>query len=135
MKYQPYVYYWVYKPTGHWYIGSRTAKGCYPGDGYKTSSEIVKEGLQVCPNDWEQQIFTVETAEEALLLEEQLLNDLNAKDDSKCLNQTNGGNKGEIILKAKPWKIRQKDTLLEDFYLKRLNNNVEERTTQGEHNE
>jgi hypothetical protein len=131
---EPFVYIWLYKPTGHWYIGSRTAFGCNQQDGYISSSEIVKEGVGIAPNDWERQIVATGQAQQMRDLEQQLLKDLNAKDDPLCLNQTNG-NEGGIVLKSKPWKKRQKDTVLEDFYLKRLNNNVEERTTQGEHNE
>lgn len=29
-----YVYRWTHIPTGKWYVGSRTAKGSHPNDGY-----------------------------------------------------------------------------------------------------
>jgi hypothetical protein len=126
---QPYVYIWTYKPTGHWYIGSRTAYGCHPKDGYQSSSDIVKEGLNTCREDWEQQIWEMSSVKEALDTELYLLKHLDARNNPLCLNQTNG-NEGEIVLKSKPWKKRQNDSVLEDFYLKRLNNSVEENTTQ-----
>jgi hypothetical protein len=38
-----YVYKWTHIPTSKWYVGSRTAPGCHPDDGYICSSKLIKE--------------------------------------------------------------------------------------------
>jgi hypothetical protein len=124
MIYQPFVYIWTYLPTGHWYIGSRTAYGCHPKDGYISSSDIVIEGVSLSPDDWKREILDTGSVQQMLDLELFLLEQLNARDDMLSLNQTNGKD-GKIVFKEKPWKIPQKDTVLEAFYLKKINNNVE----------
>ena len=37
-----FLYKWIEISTDKWYIGSRTANGCHPTDGYICSSKIVK---------------------------------------------------------------------------------------------
>lgn len=39
----PFLYCWTHNATGKWYVGSRTAPGCNPDDGYICSSKAVKE--------------------------------------------------------------------------------------------
>lgn len=110
----PFVYRWEHIPTGKWYIGSRTAIGCHPKDGYITSSSIVKEAVETCPQDWRREILATGTAREMLKLEIDLLISLDAVNDPSSLNQTNGT--GKIVFKeleiesSKP-KIKLRDIL------------------------
>lgn len=88
-----FIYKWTHLPSGKWYIGSRTAKGCHPEDGYLTSSKLIKPLIQNNPTEWIREILQTGLPQEIILLESQLLESLNAKDDLMSFNQHNGDGK------------------------------------------
>ena len=84
-----YVYKWTHKPTLNWYVGSRTAKGCYPSDGYICSSKIVRPLIKDSPNEWERTIVATGTVEEILELEMEILQLFDAQKDPRSFNRSN----------------------------------------------
>ena len=88
-----FVYKWTHLPTGKWYIGSRTAKGCHPEDGYISSSELIKPLIKQNPSEWEREIIKTGSPEEMINLETTLLESLDAKNDLMSFNQHNGDGK------------------------------------------
>ena len=91
---KPYVYKWTELSTGKWYIGSRTAKGCHPDDGYVCSSKIVRPLIQANPSDWRREILFSFDGEEhqkmTVAIEATLLQQLDAKNDPISYNRHNG---------------------------------------------
>ena len=87
---QAFVYRWTHLPTGKWYIGSRSALGCHPNDGYICSSKIVKPLIQINPKEWSREIISIGTPEEMRKLETDLLKFHNARKNPDSFNQTNG---------------------------------------------
>jgi len=85
-----FVYKWTHKPTLNWYVGSRTAKGCHPEDGYICSSKVVKPLIESNPQDWERQIIALGNAKEMRMLEIEILELADAINDPRSFNQTNG---------------------------------------------
>jgi hypothetical protein len=86
----PFIYRWTQKSTGMWYIGSRTAIGCHPDDGYICSSEIVRLAINAEPVDWYREILLIgEDPIEVRLEERRILTELNARMDSLSYNKTN----------------------------------------------
>lgn len=90
---QPYVYYVYHRPSGKYYLGSRTAQGCHPSDlwrTYFTSSKRVHKLIEESGKEsftaicWER----CKSREEALALEFRLLKTVIR--DPKCLNLTAG---------------------------------------------
>jgi len=94
---KPFVYRWTELSTGKWYIGSRTAKGCHPDDGYLCSSKIVRPLIDANPRDWRREVLFLGGEEEDGMLavekETELLQKLDAKNDPMSYNQHNGGGK------------------------------------------
>lgn len=88
-----FVYKWTHLPTGKWYIGCRTAKGCHPEDGYITSSKLVKGLIKTNPEEWRREILHTGTPEEILNLEVALLEEFDAKNSPLSYNQHNGDGK------------------------------------------
>lgn len=88
-----FVYKWTHLPTGRWYIGSRSAAGCHPNDGYICSSTIVKPLILQHPTDWQRTIIAMGDPVDMRLFERELLMELNAAKDPNSFNQTNGGGK------------------------------------------
>ena len=88
-----FVYKWTHLPTGKWYIGCRTAKGCHPKDGYVTSSKLVKPLIKTNPKEWQREILHTGTPEEILNLEVVLLEEFDAKNNPLSYNQHNGDGK------------------------------------------
>lgn len=88
-----FVYKWTHLPTGKWYIGSRTAKGCHPEDGYITSSKLVKPLVENNPEEWQREILHTGTPEAMLNLEAALLEEFDAKNNPLSYNQHNGDGK------------------------------------------
>jgi len=88
-----FVYKWTHLPTGKWYIGCRTAKGCHPEDGYITSSKLVKNLIKTTPEEWQREILHTGTPEEILNLEVALLEEFDAKNNPLSYNQHNGDGK------------------------------------------
>jgi ribosomal protein S27AE len=88
-----FVYKWTHLPTGRWYIGSRTANGCHPDDGYICSSKRIKPLIQQNPLEWEREIIQTGTPGEMIILETQLLESTDAKNNEMSFNQHNGDGK------------------------------------------
>ena len=86
---QAFVYKWIHKPTGMWYIGSRTAKGCHINDGYICSSKIVKPMIQKKPEEWTRYIISTGLPKEMRSLETKLLIESNAKKNMMSFNRSN----------------------------------------------
>jgi hypothetical protein len=88
-----FVYKWTHLPTGKWYIGSRTAKGCHPDDGYISSSQLVKPLVKQSPAEWQREIIQTGYPSEMIKLETILLESLDAKNNPMSFNQHNGDGK------------------------------------------
>lgn len=88
-----FVYKWIHLPTGKWYIGSRTAKGCHPADGYISSSQLIKPLIKQNPIEWKREIIKTGSPEEMIKLETTLLESLDAKHNPMSFNQHNGDGK------------------------------------------
>jgi hypothetical protein len=84
-----FVYIWRHNKTYHWYIGSRTANGCHPDDGYICSSKIVKSLIKLSPNDWERRLLYVGDRTIARKMETRFLREFNAASHEKSYNQHN----------------------------------------------
>lgn len=115
---QAFVYKWIHQPTGMWYIGSRTAKGCHINDGYICSSRIVKPMIACNPEEWKRYIIDTGTPEEMRKLETSMLMGCNAKKDPMSFNRSNndgkpigGRGKGNKTKKAKPYIHLQTEAL------------------------
>ena len=83
---QAFVYKWTHIPTLKWYVGSRTAKGCHPDDGYICSSRVVKPLIVEHPSEWARTIVGVGTVDEMRELEAEILQLANAKSDPRSFN-------------------------------------------------
>jgi hypothetical protein len=88
-----FVYKWIHLPTGKWYIGSRTAKGCHPADGYISSSQLIKPLIKQNPTEWKREVIKTGSPEEMIKLETTLLESLDAKHNPMSFNQHNGDGK------------------------------------------
>lgn len=84
-----FVYRWTHIPTGKWYIGSRTAKNCHPDDGYICSSKYVKPLILSNPDEWEREIITYGSAQWMRIVEFNLLQVADIKNNSLSLNRGN----------------------------------------------
>lgn len=94
----PYVYIIRHIPSGKFYAGSRTAKGCHPSElwtKYFTSSNYVKELIGVDGIESFQTliIFECNDKDEALDFETTLLKAVMAAKSISWLNRTNGDGK------------------------------------------
>jgi hypothetical protein len=90
-----FLYKWSELSTGKWYIGSRTAKGCHPDDGYVCSSKIVRPLIQANPSDWRREILFVDVDPEFIVFaESELLQKLDAKNDPMSYNRHNNDGDG-----------------------------------------
>lgn len=85
-----YLYKWIHIPTGMWYIGSRSAKGCHPNDGYLCSSHKVKKLILENKSDWIRDILVLGSPEYIVDLENNYLQTLDAKNDPMSFNKHNG---------------------------------------------
>lgn len=88
-----FVYKWIELSTQKWYIGSRTANGCHPDDGYICSSKTVKPMIQSNPQDWVRVILETGSPAEMRELESELLITLDAKNAPMSYNMHNGDGK------------------------------------------
>lgn len=88
-----FVYKWTHIPSLKWYVGSRTAKGCHPDDGYLCSSKIVKPLIQNNPKDWVRTIIDTGSPKEMINLEAELLIMFDAKNDPMSFNMHNSDGK------------------------------------------
>ena len=87
---QAFVYRWRHLLSNKWYIGSRTARGCHPNDGYICSSRIVKPLIQANPEQWERVILAQGLPGDMRRLEIELLVAANAARNPMSYNRTNG---------------------------------------------
>ena len=90
---QAFVYKWTHLPTLRWYIGSRTAQGCHPEDGYICSSRQVRPLVESAHNEWTRTIIATGKPADMLELETVLLELFDAKNDPRSYNQHNGDGK------------------------------------------
>jgi hypothetical protein len=103
-----YLYKWAELSTGKWYIGSRTAKGCHPDDGYICSSKSVLREINDNSLNWCRQVLVIGESEYIYELEGKLLSELNAKMDPMSFNKHNNDcvYSGKFVRFAKgavPW--------------------------------
>ena len=117
---QAFVYKWTHHPSLRWYIGSRTAQGCHPGDGYICSSRQVRPLIESAGSEWTRTVVATGTPKDMLELETVILELFDAKNDPRSYNQHNGDgrfttsgvephNKGKYIPRNKPsWNSGKK---------------------------
>ena len=84
-----YVYKWTHLPTLKWYIGSKTAKGCHPDDGYRGSSKHVTPLINANPAEWSKEIIDTGTPQDMYDLETEILQLFDAKNDPRSFNRHN----------------------------------------------
>lgn len=101
-----FVYKWTELSSNRWYIGSRTAKGCHPDDGYICSSKSVKPLILNNRSNWIRTILCIGNQFDMRTLETNLLTKLNAHADSMSYNRTNGGIPNNLGKKHKPESIQ-----------------------------
>jgi len=89
MNNKAYLYKWTHMPTGMWYLGSRTGRGCHPDDGYICSSKTVKPAIEQNPKDWTRIVLVIGDSEYIRNLERTYLTAINAKIDNMSFNKTN----------------------------------------------
>ena len=102
-----YVYRWTHIPTGKWYVGSRTARGSHPNDGYFCSSREVKPLIQNNPSEWKREILATGEPFAMLSYEEQYLTNANAKNDPMSFNRHNGDGKFTTLGRVEPEDMKQ----------------------------
>lgn len=85
-----FLYRWTQLSTRMWYVGSRTAKGCHPNDGYLCSSKIVKPLILEHTDDWVREILVIGPPEFIAELERTYLKTIDAKNNPLSYNGHNG---------------------------------------------
>ncbi len=90
---QAFVYKWTHLPTLRWYVGSRSARGCHPDDGYICSSKTVKPLILANPEEWKREIIDIGNAMDMRELEAEILQIFDAAHDTMSFNKTNGDGK------------------------------------------
>ena len=117
---QAFVYKWTHLPTLRWYIGSRTAQGCCPADGYICSSRLVRPLVESARSEWTRTVVATGEPADMLELETVILETVDARPDPRSYNQHNGDgrfttlgvephNKGKYIPRNKPaWNSGKK---------------------------
>jgi hypothetical protein len=83
---EAFVYRWR-RLDGSWYIGYH--KGT-PDDGYICSSDYAKPDIQENPENWSRKILRFGTKKAMLALERRILTKLNARENPKSFNRSNG---------------------------------------------
>lgn len=120
-----FVYKWIHIPSGKWYIGSRTAKGCHINDGYICSSKIVKPLIQSNPIEWKREILAIGNDKEMRKLESKLLRFYKASTNPISYNRSNWGGpvQGAGRKKGQTQKIKPAQLLqqIDDFLLAQYN--------------
>lgn len=109
-----YIYKWIHIPTLRWYLGSRTAKGCHPDDGYICSSKLVKPLILSKPSEWKREILAEGSPESIIKLETEILTNLDAKNDPSSFNMHNGDGKftTTLVEMSVEWKSNISKSLL-----------------------
>jgi hypothetical protein len=88
-------------------VGSRTAKGCHPDDGYFCSSREVKPLIQSNPSEWKREILATGDAAQMRNLEAEMLKQSDAKNDLKSFNRHNGDGKFTTLGRIEPEDMKQ----------------------------
>jgi len=97
-----FLYKWTELTTNMWYIGSRTAQGCGPSDGYICSSKSVKPKINGHANNWKREILVIGESTYIRELEAKYLTLLDAKHDPMSYNMHNGDGKFTTAGKKMP---------------------------------
>lgn len=97
-----FVYKWTHIPTGKWYVGSRSRKGCHPDDGYLCSSKVVRPMIVENRDQWVREILLLGDPMYVVMMESELLKRLDAKNDHNSFNQHNGDGKWTTAGKTIP---------------------------------
>lgn len=84
-----YVYKWTHIPSLRWYVGSRTAKGCHPEDGYVCSNITLVEMIETKPHEWSREIIATGSKEEMYEFETTILEIFDARHDPRSFNGHN----------------------------------------------
>lgn len=105
---QAFLYLWIEKSSGKWYLGSRTAKGCNPNDGYICSSHLVRPLIEANRNNWERFIITVGDSKQIKWYEDRLLQILDARKDPNSYNRTNNDGKFGYTGESLPKEVKSK---------------------------
>ena len=92
----PYVYKLTHIPSKKWYVGSRWADGCCPGEQYWSSSKVVIAEYETNPSDWSKTIVAIGSAKEMYELETEILQLFDAKNDPQSFNQHNNDGLGKV---------------------------------------
>ena len=88
-----FLYRWIHVPTQKWYIGSRTAAGCNPDDGYICSSKTVAPLILENRSEWIREVLCIGNPKDIITLEAKYLTLLDAKNDEYSFNRHNGDGK------------------------------------------
>ncbi len=91
-----FVYKWTNKTNQMWYVGSRTANNCHPGDGYICSSKVVKPQVLADPDNWIRTIIDTGTPSDMRELEEFIIKESRAPHRADSYNQS-------YAINAEPW--------------------------------
>jgi hypothetical protein len=116
-----FLYRWTHIPTGKWYEGSRTAKGCHPDDGYICSSKVVKPMILESKDEWKRDVLVIGSPEYIAALEIERLKSIDAKNDSMSFNMHNGDGKFTTVGRIEP----------EDAKKKRIDNLIGKKKPEG----
>lgn len=112
MSKEAFVYRWRHT-NGMWYIGYH--KGTHD-DGYICSSETARPAIENDPDNWCRKILRYGTKKEMLALERRILTKLNAKDNDRSYNRSNGY-PGLPISELEPLDIQVVGTNTQTYYI------------------
>ena len=87
---------WTHIPSLKWYVGSRTAKGCHPDDGYIASAKLLKNHILENKDEWKREIISIDSVKNVLNLETEILQMFDARYDPRSWNRHN--NDGIIVI-------------------------------------
>lgn len=108
VKTKAYLYRWTHITTNKWYVGSRTARGCHPDDGYVCSSKEVKPMIVSEPTEWQREVLVIGEPDYIRELEAQYLKVFDAKNNSMSFNRHNGDGKFTTFGKIEPENTKKK---------------------------
>jgi len=91
-----FVYKWTHIPTLKWYVGSRTAEGCHPDDGYIASAKLLRKHILENKEEWKREVISIDSVKNVLDLETEILQMFDARHDPRSWNRHN--NDGIIVI-------------------------------------
>lgn len=112
-----YLYRWTHIPSNKWYVGSRTASGSHPNDGYYCSSKHVKPLIMKNPGEWKREILAIGDPKYILTLEAKFLSTIDAKNDPMSFNMHNGD--GKFTTAGTSWTDEQREKAKVSYSLSR----------------